>query len=277
MIEHRTELLSHLGTEKMMSLVASANNVMSRVHTTNEATLDSRFLSAVAELGAEKVQKLPLGLSDFALTDFIALIRTTLSKLEPVQMSQQVGDVQHAPWELMGRKASIFWRGVTSCDFLCGPIAVAAKEKSERRPKAAKKTVGPLKELDGMTEEDHEAQVAASSASATSQNVIKVDETLNSYAEPIPFHLFITNPENFPRSVENLFYCSFLVAEGRASIDISEEDGEIYISPVSRDSGEDGPTNRIRPKHQSVFNFSYSDWRKAIQKYSITEPLIDFK
>lgn len=260
-------------------MVASANSYIREVQRTNEAVLDSRFLSAVAELSAEKVQKLPVAMSEFGLAEFITLSRNALRKLAASNdLSQSSGSNPEEAWELLGKTASIFWRGATTCDFLCGPIAVLPKERGQRGTgKGAKKEKGPLKVAEGMSREDFDEEVALSSAGATPKNVILVAKTLASYEEPIPFHAFIANPHSFAKSVENLFYCSFLVSEGRARIDVDQEEGEVYISLIRQEATQAGAqTEQARPKHQNVFNFSMSQWRAALRKFQITEPLIDF-
>lgn len=257
-------------------MVASANSFIREVQRTNEAVLDSRFLSSVAELSAEKVQKLPVSMSEFGLAEFISLTRNALVKLESAASADLSQSDSHAAeaWELLGKTASIFWKGATTCDFLCGPIAVVPKEKRERNAKVTtKKDKGPAKVVEAMTKEAFEEQVALTSASATPKNVIFVARTLAEYEEPVPFHAFISNPNSFAKSVENLFYCSFLVSEGRARIDIDQNDGEIYISLIQKDPS---AAEHVRPKHQHVFNFSMSQWRAALRKFQITEPLIDF-
>lgn len=260
------------GTEKLTSMIASENADLSRVHRTSEATLDSRFMTTVADIGMEKVQKLPFGLTDFSLDDFVALFRASMVKLQP---SQKVGDIAD-PWDVLGRKASIFWKGCSSCDFLCGPIAVAPKEKTQKKRNLAKAEKAPVKEVEGMSKEDFETQAAMTSTTATSNNVILVHQAMSRYDDAIPFHAFISHPTSFARSVENLFYCSFLVAEGRASIKIDPE-GEIMIEAVEEVAEGANNSDNVRPKHQSVFNFSIAQWHAALRRYEIEEPLIDFE
>ena len=41
---------------------------------------------------------------------------------------------------------------------------------------------------------------------------------------------FIINPHDFGQSVENLFYLSFLIRDGKCAFEIEEETGEPVIS-----------------------------------------------
>lgn len=64
------------------------------------------------------------------------------------------------------------------------------------------------------------------------------------------FRLFI-NPDSFAQSVENLFYTSFLVKEGRVAIDV-KDDGEIVIrTSLSQLSLTTRRLERaVRPRHR---------------------------
>lgn len=45
----------------------------------------------------------------------------------------------------------------------------------------------------------------------------------------IPYLHFVTNPDSFAQTVENMFYFSFLVKEGKASIELDDnEDSEHF-------------------------------------------------
>ena len=40
---------------------------------------------------------------------------------------------------------------------------------------------------------------------------------------PIPLYWFMINPDSFSRTIENIFYISFLVKDGYAKISIGED------------------------------------------------------
>ena len=249
-------------------MVLEANQLIDRVQSTAEATLDSRFLSQAAEIGLEKVQKLPFNLYQFAVGDFVGLVRATMTL-------GRAGSGPTSGWEAVGRVAGCFWRGVASMDFVNGPINVPVKEKTRRsyNPRSTATTsTAPAKEAVGMTKEAFETHAAATSA--TSKNVIAVSKQLAEYPEGVPFHAFITDPTSFGRSVENLFYVSFLVSEGSARLWVADEDGTVMIAPLVDSEEADGNEERILPKNQHVFNYSEPLHRKCVKRYRLTEPMI---
>ena len=48
--------------------------------------------------------------------------------------------------------------------------------------------------------------------------------------EPVNIFKFIINPNDFGQSVENLFYLSFLIRDGKCAFSVDEESGEPTIS-----------------------------------------------
>jgi len=57
----------------------------------------------------------------------------------------------------------------------------------------------------------------------------KVLDKLDQEGKGINFFRFVVDPEDFGQTVENIFFVSFLIREGRAGIEV-KKDGEILIS-----------------------------------------------
>src|SRR5436190_12057148 len=73
-----------------------------------------------------------------------------------------------------------------------------------------------------MKEEDIERQ-----ENETTRNVHTIANILQE-EQPINLFEFIVNPESFGQTVENMFYLSFLIRDGKASID--DESGQPILS-----------------------------------------------
>jgi non-structural maintenance of chromosomes element 4 len=50
----------------------------------------------------------------------------------------------------------------------------------------------------------------------------------------INFFRFVINPDNYAQSVENIFYLSFLIRDGKVAFEIGEETGEPEICKNER-------------------------------------------
>lgn len=119
----------------------------------------------------------------------------------------------------------------------------------------------------------------------TSENVMKVYGVLAEIGS-FPFYHFITDPESFARTVENLFYVSFLVRDNRARLFIPEflegTSNELYIEAVfSEEEEEEEEANshshsqgQSSELHQMVMGMTSKIWRRSIEKYKIDKPFL---
>lgn len=113
-------------------------------------------------------------------------------------------------------------------DFRYGPLEVehTVRQHTQRR---ARQEVAPETRPEEVQQEGK-----LKTKDPTTTHVKEISEVLNAmdpHRKGVNlFRLFI-NPDSFAQSVENLFYTSFLVKEGRVGIDV-KEDGEIMISKL---------------------------------------------
>ena len=112
----------------------------------------------------------------------------------------------------------------------------------------------------------------------TSENVMKVYGILAEIGS-FPFYHFITDPNSFARTVENLFYVSFLIRDSRARIFIPElaaATNELYIEAILSDEEEEQiPNNNVSDINQMVLGMTSKIWRKSIEKYKIETAFLD--
>ncbi|KAL8387505.1 hypothetical protein RB595_009859 [Gaeumannomyces hyphopodioides] len=84
---------------------------------------------------------------------------------------------------------------------------------------------------------------------------------------------FAVNPRSFAQTVENMFYISFLIRDGKVNLDF-DDDGLPSISAV--DDDDDGEsTERSNPtRHQAIIELDQAKWREVIDVFNITESII---
>lgn len=218
---HRKELALP-ESEELAGLVCDADEKFEKVTRTVDATLDSKFLAASAEIGAEKVSKLALGASPFSVQEFFALIKDTV-KTQPASNSNQAT----CSWTLEnpGILASA-WKGVCTPDFMLGPISIPLKRKEESlRTKRPRIVIEPSPVTRPKQNDIAEPENIVPETTTYIRNVYSVLERSGC----MPFYKFVIHPDSFSRTVENIFYTSFLLNDNKAFTYV-DSDGDFMIS-----------------------------------------------
>ena len=81
------------------------------------------------------------------------------------------------------------------------------------------------------------------------------------------FFRFVVNPDSFGQTVENMFYLSFLVRDGKAAIE-AKDDGEIMIT-ARYGNDEDGEEQGAEAgkKTQTITEFDMETWQVGYHCY----------
>lgn len=145
--------------------------------------------------------------------------------------------------------------------FLYGPLATQRRKAAPRRTvddtgNAAKTTAQNVAAAD--IQEDPEQ--------STSHMVRTVYSVLSEHGERVNMFRFFINPDSFGQSVENLFYTSFLVRDGKIRVDV--EDGVPYVEVAD----EEVEAEDVVLHH--VATFDVASWRKLVEKHNITDLFI---
>ncbi|KAG1463275.1 hypothetical protein G6F46_002324 [Rhizopus delemar] len=213
-----------------------------------EAVLDSRLLAISADMNTQKARNLKIG------TDTLVNLDEFVSKI--ISFSREGTNHEEdefLDWEHIGKNAIHF-----------GPLAVEQKQikkaRSTRITKNKEDLVIPaqLKESD-LQEQENE----------TSKNVNDIYKILSEIG-PINYFKFVTNPESFSQTVENIFYVSFLAR--KAVVAINVESGQPILSTRAPPSVEN--LDDVVNKKQIVVGIDMKEWREIIETYKITSSYI---
>jgi len=83
--------------------------------------------------------------------------------------------------------------------------------------------------------------------------------------DPICYFSFILDPHSFGRTVENMFYASFLIKEGKAKIYYKENDAEEhtpFIIPLKKRRNDDDMGQNLDSKKQALMTVSKENWKR---------------
>ncbi|KAL2758537.1 hypothetical protein ACRALDRAFT_1092379 [Sodiomyces alcalophilus JCM 7366] len=208
-------------------------------------------------------------------------------------------------WPHLGRYACLpHTRRPALMGFLVGPLS------SEKKVRKFVKRTAPLRREDlaetrpevldvealAKTENDLTAVCARilkqlrdvqASAQATLQDIFERNPDMDPEEQALLMHRhglrdtggvdlmrFVVNPKSFGQTVENMFYVSFLIRDGRVAVEFDENE-------LPSLSGGDTTADPGRPsdtaKHQAIFTMDMKTWQDIIDTFDIREPMIEHR
>ncbi|EJD03215.1 uncharacterized protein FOMMEDRAFT_140916 [Fomitiporia mediterranea MF3/22] len=258
-------------SEALTQMVQRADTLFSKVKGPQEATLDSSFLVTAATLGNAKARSMRAGAGGFEIDDLVARLFTFMGGHRPGEeritedgenVDPDVEGDRPLDWSAVGRKAMAKSRRVPAQDFMLGLLTVEAKKRNIAKRTQREKADAVERRPQELKEDDIER-----SENETTKNVAALEGFLKK--QPAPMNLFhlIINPESFGQSVENLFYLSFLIRDGKVSLEYSEDTNEPMIMLVEPPTDEDYKEGLT--KKQLILELDITTWKRAIEVFEI--------
>ncbi|KAI8357772.1 Nse4 C-terminal-domain-containing protein [Mortierella sp. GBAus27b] len=277
--DQRKELIDS-ANNGLLENVDQANKLYKNVSGTHEASLDAKFLSVSADVGMQKAKHLRMGQGGFDETEYIAKL---ISKMGGHEVDN---DQQNLRWSSIGRIARAWTKKVPTMDFMLGPISVRHKSRTITRRKKIVRDPKAMRRPQELREED-----IARQENETTKNVMQIAGILQGCANKVNFFELVVNPESFGQTVENIFYLSFLVRDGKVSIveeDVDDPDRERDddTEKRSREGANVQPMVELSEvptaedyhdglaKSQLVMDIDMTTWRHLIAVYDIRSSMI---
>ncbi|XP_062989329.1 non-structural maintenance of chromosomes element 4 homolog A [Elgaria multicarinata webbii] len=278
-VQQNREMMLSTRNDKLTEALEDANKLFTGVSRAREAALDAQFLVLASNLGKEKASQLQSDMTVFDPSAFAEDLLTFmgLNRLErdgsDSEEEQVVGGfLPSNAWHKLGDEAKKYFRRAPVFHFMLGTFTAdppVERPRIERQRKKAGSDEGrampaQLKKM----EESHQE--------ATEKEVERILGYLQTYHaqdpdNPIPFLEFVTDPNSFARTVENMFHVSFLIKDGHARITI-DQDRLPIIEPLNPNEGENDQDSQVRK--QAVISMSYQEWQRTVEAFEISEPLI---
>ena len=245
--------------------------------------MDSEITLQLMRIYRKKVQKLSINERRFELVEFAAKLKhqaATVFDLDNVPR-----DIPMDFLEATGKQAYKMGKFVPALTFLQGSFRyeTTVKEVKKARARRAKFDASQLErtQITVLSSQANNGNGQASDSGADAATEKRVQEAFKQLVQefrsngkkPVNYFRFVVDPDSFSRTVENVFHASFLVSEGKMSLEVSEEDGSPYVRPLKKSHNvvENGET---RVKKQVIINVNMPDWERIKEKMNIKKAFL---
>jgi len=250
----------------------------------SDAVSGSQLLLQLARLEKERIKNLHCEFRSFNNIEFMDKVRSFMvHKSKRHVREDDEADEDSDKYALtkeninhFGKFVMPYFRIPPRPTFLLGSLdkETITTQRKPRKPREvdanAKEKKTEIKEI-GKTELEKDT-----AGTKTEGEIERVYTWLRKYCKktkaPVGFYEFIVNPQSFSRTIENMFYLSFLVKDGYAKIFLNDK-GLPVVEPIL-DAQNGNQNQQSEEKIQSMISMSKTDWQELIEAFNITTAII---
>ncbi|KAG9244299.1 Nse4 C-terminal-domain-containing protein [Calycina marina] len=234
----------------------------------------------------------------------IATQSSTQRRRRPSDEEEDEEDGDTLNWEYLGRNACLPFNSRPAISgFLLGPLSVekrarkvavrrAALKQSavhESRPEVLKagdiernenenltvlcrQIIERLKKMtrDAVQRVEDEVETIQGDVSDDQAQDIMTKYHVSDFSG-LAYFPFVINPKSFGQTIENMFYVSFLIRDGKLAI---QEGNDAMPYLVIMNGGEEPENDGDPAKQQAVMSLDMEQWEELIELFGIMEPMI---
>ncbi|KAK0525562.1 hypothetical protein OC842_005463 [Tilletia horrida] len=260
----------------LTNMLKQTDTLFDKVKAPSEGILDARLLGQMVDIGTHLARTLKTNADAFDTDSFLTRVARLMGgqvRAAGRRGGEELDDEEAAlaanewDWDALGRIAARHSRRAVTLDFLHGPLQTKPKERKQtERTKKVKEKVGAAVRPEELKENDIQR-----SENETTVMVRQIANLLEEVGEVNLFN-FVVDPTSFSNTVENLFYVSFLIRDGKVSLETDNEEGEPILMRAEPPREEDYAQGLT--KRQIVMEFDMKIYRDIIETYGITESII---
>lgn len=240
-----------------------ANSNLEKSRTVDQHLVDAQIFHKLGVYTKKAAEKLHTGLRTYdakSIVDHLCvhMQRENARRNEALDDDELSMDVVRFGDSLFG-----MFRTMPGSDFMMGNEPKEAVPTAERKARSSRKTKGKAVKPSEIRKEDVQ-QTETDKQVAAMKRELQAREKCN-------FWEFVIDPNDFVRSVENVFHSAFLVKDSWAELDLKSDPPMIqYRDPdAQRTSGGEDGAEGIQ-KSQYIMEFDPAIWQENIRKYNIS-------
>lgn len=269
----------------MKGLLDDAHELYKGVKGPHEARLDARVLKEVSRICRLRSQDLSVNQQKFQVSEFADKLIQVMGGSVKNEDEESLQTLHPKNWEKLGDKVQSIINTPPYFSYMLGSLPTGdnlAQPKKQRNPRNRNDAIRPATEAKTVDFDDK------NSSRITGENMtdVFVESTYKSLIlayrsndkDPICYFSFILDPHSFGRTVENMFYASFLIKEGKAKIYYQENDAEEhkpFIIPLKKRRNDDEMGQNLDSKKQALMTISKENWERLKVAFPRDEPMIN--
>ncbi|XP_057596555.1 EP300-interacting inhibitor of differentiation 3 [Hippopotamus amphibius kiboko] len=279
-VQQNRDDIVNTASDSLTEALEEANVLFDAVSRTREAALDAQFLVLASDLGKEKAKQLNSNMSFFnqvAFCDFL-LVFVGLNWMEDDDrdaLSDCDDNTALSFWGAVQKEATSWMLRADTFHFIFGSFT---SEASARKPRLEhRKKVHKMEENGDMPTKLRKLDLS-SNQEATEKEVERILGLLQTYFRkypdtPVSYFEFVIDPNSFSRTVENIFYVSFIIRDGFARIRL-DQDRLPILEPININQVGEGNDPSSHGRKQGVISLSLQDWKNIVATFEISEAMI---
>ncbi|XP_064446769.1 EP300-interacting inhibitor of differentiation 3 [Mirounga angustirostris] len=236
-------------SDSLTDALEEADVLFDEVSRTREAALDAQFLVLASNL-------------DWMEDD------------EHDELSGCDDNIALSFWETVQKEATSWILQAETFHFIFGSFKSkpAPKPRLEHHKKAHK-----MEENGDMPTKLRKLDMS-NNQEATEKEVERILGLLQTYFlkypdTPVSYFEFVIDPNSFSRTVENIFYVSFIIRDGFARIRL-DQDRLPILEPININQVGEGNDPSSHGRKQGVISLSLQDWKNIVATFEISEAMI---
>ncbi|XP_045145892.1 EP300-interacting inhibitor of differentiation 3 [Echinops telfairi] len=277
-VQEQRDDIVHTASDLLTEALQEADELFDSVSRTREAALDAQFLVLASDVGKEKAHQLNADMCVFNQAAFrgLLLVFAGLHGLEEKRPDLGHCDelVARTFWEQVHRKATPWMLRAETFHFVFGSFR---PEPSARKPRQRKRVQRPDEGARDMPTKLRAGDLCSDQVT-TEMEVERILGLLQTYFRqypdtPVPYFEFVVDPNSFSRTVENMFYVSFIIRDGFARIRL-DQDRLPILEPINMNQMEEENDPGYHGRKQGVISLSLQDWKNIVATFEISEAMI---
>ena len=255
------------GSETLLKFLETGDEYSTKIVHAREGALDATFFAQSSKYSLEQLHRINLG-KDWDPIDFV----TKIQEKHPSRDQSCVinpEDENFTPveinWNAIGQKVSGLFKRAPTITFMNGPIKVERKEKKRKeRSKKDQDEAAEEKQPEEVTNQGNKDATTKEVESLYKSMRKRIKKRKKDHQEPtIELPNVILDPNSFTKTIENLFYFSFLVKEGKAGLEYDKTSNEMKTTLLSSDEVNTAEHKR----NQSVLMLNLNMYNQMVEKY----------